>query len=100
MAQHKCVHCGKSFEVEIRFTKAPAQQSERGGDDEEVIVSRIPILLEQILESDLDDKAAEFVEQTRARWKKYGSRTRMSEKQIRWLERIANGEFRREEEAF
>lgn len=99
MAQHKCPHCQKSFEVEIRFTKAPAQQSERSGD-EEVSTSLIPVLLEQILESDLDDKAAEFVEQTRARWKKYGARIMMSGKQFRWLERIAKGEFRREEEAF
>lgn len=96
MAQHKCPHCSKSFEVEIRFTKAPAMQSERVLKDR----NDIGEMLSVIDEDELDDMAAKFVTETRERFEQYGARTRMSEKQLRWLERIANGEFRRKEEAF
>ena len=58
--------------------------SNGGGDLEE--------LLDAIDDSRLDGQALDFVTQTRDRFKKYKGNTRMSDKQMAWLRKLANPE--------
>ena len=88
----KCPHCDGN--IDVRFIKAPGngqpkQESAPTGDLGE--------LLGRINDEDLDEKALEFVTQTRERYEKYQDRTRMSEKQMAWLTKIAEGEGRRDD---
>ncbi len=82
-----CPHCGKTVIVKLAKDSnvgQPAPQAAGTGD--------LGALLDQIDDASLTGKAAAFVTQTRERFEQYGSRTRMSEKQMEWLRSIANGE--------
>jgi DNA polymerase III delta subunit len=46
--------------------------------------------------ADLDDMSRKFVDETQARFEKYGARTMMSDKQLAWLRKIAEGGGRKE----
>ncbi len=81
----KCPSCG--VVLEVRLTAAPPMQAdtvkrESGSGD-------LKSLLDSINDEALSGMEAKFVEETRARFEKYGPTTRMSEKQLAWLKKIA-----------
>lgn len=84
----KCPKC--KVDLEVRLTAAPPMQA----DQQQRIVpdnADIGSLLEQINDDDLDSASSEFVSQTRERFAQYGDRTKMSEKQMAWLRKLAAG---------
>ena len=89
MAMHKCPHCDNVIELEVRFTKAPAMQSQQPADSGTDAEWALESLLGAIDDKSLGGKAANFVAETRERFKKYGSRTTMSDRQMKWLRSIA-----------
>lgn len=108
MAEHSCPYCGNRFEIVVRSQAAPAHKAppadgsihkrlvrQSGGAVE---TDDIGELLDAITDDDqLDGKAAEFITQTRERYAKWKSNTKMSDKQMAWLKRIAAGEFRKDD---
>lgn len=81
----KCPAC--NCNLDVRLIKAPASSgapAEASGDLGE--------LLESIDVETLEGASAKFVRETQARFEQYGDKTRMSEKQMAWLKRIASGE--------
>jgi len=89
----ECPHCKNQLQLDSRLTFASGPRSSEpasGSDD-------LGALLGQIMDDGLTGQVAEFVTQTRERYEKYGSRTRMSEKQLAWLKRIADGETGQDE---
>lgn len=84
----KCPHCDQP--IDVRFIKAPPMQSQQQG---RIVPDNADIgsLLEQINDDDLDSASSEFVSQTRERFAQYGDRTKMSEKQMAWLRKLAAG---------
>lgn len=98
----KCPHCGGN--IDVQFIKAPAdsqpsrQNSSNHATSSQASISSIGALLDAIEAegAELDAAATKFVEETRERWDKYGQRIKFSDKQLAWLERIANGENRRD----
>ena len=84
----KCPQC--NCELELKMVKdSPRDASAADHLDLEQ-------LLESVDEDSLDEFAAKFVQQTKERFGEYGKRTRMSEKQIAWLRRIAAGDSKKE----
>ncbi len=80
----KCPKCGAGLVIKLE-EDVPRPPSE--GDHLD-----LGRLLEIINDDELAGAAAKFVKETRERFEQYGARTRMSEKQLAWLGRIADGE--------
>jgi hypothetical protein len=81
----KCPHCNEN--IDVRLIKAPSnsQGSLEGAD-----ISGLEAILDRIHEDELEHQnEIDFVKQTRERFEQYGERTRMSEKQMTWLRKIA-----------
>lgn len=79
----KCPKC--QTVLEVRLTAAPPMQSDS------VAQGSLKELLDRIDDGRLEEDAEiNFVSQTRERFEKYGSGTRMSDKQMAWLQRIAD----------
>lgn len=85
----KCPHCQKN--IDVQFIKAPdnAQPSKQEGDSDTADLGE---LLGMIDEASLTGASLDFVTQTRERFAKYKGKTRMSDKQMAWLRKIASGE--------
>lgn len=81
-----CPHCGKVVLLVKDSNAGKSAPSNNGATGE------IQSLLSQIDEDSLKGKSAEFVAQTRERFEKYGTGTRMSEKQMSWLRKLASGD--------
>jgi hypothetical protein len=88
----KCPHCAQ--EIEIRFTKAPQQQYDNGVKDTDT--DDIGGLLEACQSHPMTNWEETFVIDLRTRFKQYGSRTKVSEKQMGILRKIASGQGGRE----
>ncbi len=86
----KCPHCNGN--IDVRFVKAPPDAQASTAASGPVDADEIKELLDGILESSLDERAAEFVSSTRERLEKYGSRIKMSDKQMAWLRKLASSE--------
>ncbi len=80
----KCPKCGAGLVIKLE-EDTPRAPSE--GDHLD-----LGHLLETINDDELSGASAKFVMETRERFEQYGARTRMSEKQMSWLKRIAAGE--------
>ncbi len=83
----ECPKCKCQIEVKVAFASGPkssAPEPSSSGD--------LAALLDRIVDDELSGAAAKFVRETRERFEQYGSRTRMSDKQLVWLQRIAGGE--------
>lgn len=85
MSLPTCPKCGSQLEVKLTFASGPRSSEQKPEGD-------LSELLDQIADEDLSGAALKFVTETRERFAQYGSRTRMSEKQMAWLQRIAGGE--------
>jgi len=85
----KCPKCGVGLVIKLDEDK-PRNPSD--GDHLD-----LKALLDRIDEDELDGNAREFVSQTRERFEQYGTRTRMSEKQMEWLRSIADGGNRKDD---
>ena len=82
----QCPHCKQYFDV--RLTKAPAPLQSNGNGsaaDHDDLES----LLDAIDDSSLSGWDHDFVVDTRARFEKYGEATKVSDKQMAHLRRIA-----------
>lgn len=81
----KCPHCNEN--IDVRFIKAPpdSQPSSSAG------TKSLAQLLDEIDDGALEGAALDFVTKTRERFEQYREKTRMSEKQMSWLEDIASG---------
>lgn len=82
-----CPHCNKVIVVKLMKDSnvgqaAPATNGEPATYD-------IGELLEMIEDSGLDEKSQEFVADKRKKYKQYGAKTYVSEKQLAWLKRLA-----------
>lgn len=80
----KCPKCGAGLEIRL--------EEDRQRNPSEADHLDLEQLLDSINDSELSGKVAEFVASTRERFEQYGKRTRMSDKQMAWLRRIAAGE--------
>ncbi len=81
----RCPHCDQP--IDVRFIKAPAMQSDSAPSGD---TADLEALLNQIDDTLLTESGeVDFVSQTRERFAKYGDRTKMSDKQMNWLKRIA-----------
>lgn len=82
-----CPHCKNQLQIESRlvFASGPRSSEPQGAGD-------LESLLNSINDDELSGAAEKFVRETRERFEKYGPRTKMSEKQLAWLGRIAAGE--------
>ncbi len=77
-----CPHCDKM--ILVRLTKDDGKPTE-GAD-----ASGLGEILAQIHADELEHQGEiDFVKQTRERFAQYAERTRMSEKQMTWLRKIA-----------
>ena len=88
----KCPHCSK--DIAITLSKAS------GGAPPAATSSKAPEELGELLDAISDDmlvdgQEADFVADIRERFKKYKSRTLISEKQLAWLRKIADPEAER-----
>lgn len=84
-----CPKCGSQLQVKLTFASVP-RSSEQSNTSP--LVQQVTELLERIEDNDLSGATAKFVTETRERLEKYGSRIKMSDKQMAWLNRIADGE--------
>ena len=92
----KCPHCRQNIDVQLIKAPADAQPSQPSRSSAPAS-DDLGELLESIDEGELDEAAAKFVTDTKDRFRQYGKRTKMSEKQMAWLKRIAGGENRRDD---
>ncbi len=83
-----CPYCQQYINVTLSQAGG-AQQRESGPAKSS---GSIGALLDSIEDDALEGAAAKFVGETRSRYEQYGERTRLSEKQLAWLQRIAGGE--------
>lgn len=83
-----CPHCNKVIVVTVGKDSnvGKAAPSNNGATGE------IESLLSQIDDDSLKGASAKFVAETRERFEKYGKSTRMSEKQMAWLRKLASGD--------
>lgn len=86
-----CPHCGKFIAISKATTAQPKATPRE--PSEEADVSGLGDLLDSINVDTIGVKEAEFVNNCRERYAQYGERTRMTEKQMAWLNRIADAEF-------
>lgn len=91
----KCPHCNEN--IDVRFIKAPsdAQPKPAGGAPASGDVGE---LLEACEGQPMTTWEETFVTEQKARFTQYGSRTRISDKQLNILRKIANGEGGRSRE--
>lgn len=94
MAIHGTITCPKcSQRLEVSLTMAPASQTQKvlpvNGN---ASTDELGELLDLIDDGSLSGAAVNFVAETRARFAQYGARTRVSEKQIAWLKKLAGAE--------
>lgn len=82
----KCPKC--STVLEVRLTAAPPMQADSARSETRPD-SSVEELLNAIDDDNLEEGERKFVTETRERLAQYGSRIRMSEKQMAWLRRIA-----------
>lgn len=86
-----CPHCGKV--VIVKLTKDDGKEMPRpasnGGNG-------LGDMLQAIDDSRLTGASVKFVEETRERYAKYKDNTKMSEKQLAWLRKLAYGEAEEE----
>lgn len=91
----KCPHCSQN--IDVQFIKAPANaQPPTPANNGSAGTADLEELLDMIDASSLSGQTLDFVVQTRERFKKYKSGTRMSDKQMSWLRKIASGESENE----
>lgn len=88
----KCPHCQGN--IDVQFIKAPPNagtpaQGKSGGNSLEE-------MLDAIDDAALTGASVKFVEETRERFAKYKGNTRMSDKQMAWLRKLAYGESEEE----
>ena len=88
-----CPKCGVSLKLEMGVklaeeSKAP-QSAAPAGWPQTPSTNNLGALLMRIDDRRLQDNERQFVNETRERFQKYGARTKLSEKQQGWLERIA-----------
>ena len=84
----KCPKC--NCVLEVRLTAAPPMQADNwGGGGEDSGTGDLGELLAAAEANATKDHEIEFVRSTRERYDQYGDRTKMSEKQLAWLRRIA-----------
>lgn len=92
----KCPKCSTTYDISLQEYRSQHESTEKP----EIVAdtrahpstSDLGELLDSISEEGLSGKAADFVTDMRARYAQYGARTRVSEKQRAWLEKIAQGE--------
>lgn len=78
-----CPHCGKVVIVQVVKDSAKGESTSGRSAD-------VGELLNQIHDDELEtDFEIDFIKQTRERFAQYGERTRMSEKQMACLQKIA-----------
>lgn len=95
MSSINCPQCNCRIDLNIKPVRAPQSVDTHQSNTETVNPSRIGELLEQINEDTLNSSAATFIRELRERHEKYGSTTRMSEKQWKWLNDLASDEMSR-----
>lgn len=88
----KCPHCNGN--IDVRFIKAPPDlngtartvaSTNNGGNS-------LVEMLDAIDDSKLTGASQTFVAETRERFAKYKDKTKMSDKQLAWLRKLAYGE--------
>ncbi len=84
----KCPHCNGV--IDVHLVKAPPMQSQQAAKTASDDVGE---LLASISDETLDDMAFKFVTETRERYEQYGSHTRLSERQLNWLKKLAEVPF-------
>lgn len=88
----KCPKCNADLSIILAGAEARKGSSKAAGE-----LPDIAELLAAINEDELEEGAAKFVSETRSRFAQYGSRTRLSDKQIAWLQKIAEGANRKDD---
>lgn len=83
-----CPHCQKVIIVKLSKDSSVGQAKQDGDSD----TADLGELLGMIDDASLSGQSLDFVTQTRERFAKYKDRTRMSDKQMAWLRKIAAGE--------
>jgi hypothetical protein len=86
----KCPHCSKN--IDVRFIKAPDDSSPAKSSSEAVDATELGALLSSINEDSLDTESLAFYRKTQERFEQYGARTLMSDKQMKWLRKLAAGD--------
>lgn len=86
----KCPACG--VQLSLSFASGPKNSSAQRN---EVFTDARDLgeLLEAINVETLTDREREFVEKTKERFEQYGATTRMSEKQMTWIQDLAKKGF-------
>lgn len=84
MSLPTCPKCGCQLEVKLSYA-AGKRSPEAPTDD-------VGLLLEQAEERNLNAWEKEFIGQLRERYDQYGTRVKVSEKQMGILQKIASGE--------
>lgn len=85
----KCPHCAQN--IDVQFIKAPANMQSQS-PTRAATSDDLATILKDINDSTLEGQALDFVTQTRERFTKYKASTRMSDKQMNWLKKLAYGE--------
>ena len=98
----KCPHCQKEVQLFLMPTgpsmKEPRQQPKPPQPTiANVDASGVKSLLAKIHADDLDAYPREFIENTKARMEKYGYRFTMTEPQMNYLRKIADGGGRKDD---
>ena len=96
MIQLYCPHCRNALRLELAVYSEPQQSAFDEALEGRRAAPNIEALLETIDENALDSKTLQFVAETKARFEKYGSRIRMSPKQMAWLKSISEGKANKE----
>ena len=90
-----CPKCGAQLKLEMgvklaeELRTAPTPPARLPQWPEPQPSTNLGALLMRINDRVLKDGERQFVSETRERFKKYGAKARLSDKQLRWLERIA-----------
>lgn len=82
-----CPKCQCQLEVKLTFASGPKSSQPQANAS-----SDLGQLLDDCEANDPQGKAAEFVADMREKYGRYGATTRVSEKQLSWLHKIASGE--------
>lgn len=84
-----CPHCNKVVIVKLVKDSNVGQSAPSSGTAD---ISDLGELLGMIEDGKLEGAAVDFVKQTRERFEKYKDKTRMSDKQMSWLRKLAGVE--------
>ncbi len=82
-----CPKCKCQIEVKLLFASGPKSSSPQADSTD------LGDLLDLIDMQALDDMSFEFITKTKDRYKKYKEDTQMSEKQMAWVRKLAEGKF-------